>query len=420
MKSRIRAFTLIELLVVIAIIAILAAMLFPVFAKAREKARTSTCLSNQRQIAIALLMCAQDNGEAFPPDSEKRSWATYLKSYNEPTIYDCPSEDLKGNNDRPEYGFNIHLFDTALGDIKETAITLLLADLSVDRDGTYLASNPNSCIARNTADNNLCVAARHNTGAVCTLADGHVEYVPANADGSIGDAIRDKGWLLTGVDGKPWLMVKPLSNIDQAVVDLTPYGTEGFWNYDDLTFGFFKLAPQWMDASTLNVMPLLPGETAPSQNESWWQPKTSAPPWKIKANTNAVRGWAGGDMTIRGINQLGILACGKTEGRNAAGAEMRLLVKDDTVHTVTIGVAMHAESLSRNYTLAGYDSFAATTPRVTTTYKGYNPVAAGVTNTVLVGRMTFAGSSPEGGEVKIRFSTPNPGHVVGLTVVLFD
>ena len=57
------AFTLIELLVVIAIIALLAAILFPVFASAREKARSSTCLSNLRQIGVGLLTYAQDNDE---------------------------------------------------------------------------------------------------------------------------------------------------------------------------------------------------------------------------------------------------------------------------------------------------------------------------------------------------------------------
>lgn len=54
-----RGFTLIELLVVIAIIAILAAILFPVFAKAREKARQTTCSNNQRQLAVAILMATQ-------------------------------------------------------------------------------------------------------------------------------------------------------------------------------------------------------------------------------------------------------------------------------------------------------------------------------------------------------------------------
>jgi len=63
------AFTLIELLVVIAIIAILAAILFPVFAKAREKARQTSCLSNQRQIATAMLMYTNDHEEYLPDRS---------------------------------------------------------------------------------------------------------------------------------------------------------------------------------------------------------------------------------------------------------------------------------------------------------------------------------------------------------------
>jgi prepilin-type N-terminal cleavage/methylation domain-containing protein len=61
-----RAFTLIELLVVIAIIAILAAILFPVFAQARAKARQATCQSNLRQIGVAILAYAQDYDETLP------------------------------------------------------------------------------------------------------------------------------------------------------------------------------------------------------------------------------------------------------------------------------------------------------------------------------------------------------------------
>ena len=59
-------FTLIELLVVIAIIAILAAILFPVFAKAREKARQISCLSNEKQLGLGFLQYAQDNDELLP------------------------------------------------------------------------------------------------------------------------------------------------------------------------------------------------------------------------------------------------------------------------------------------------------------------------------------------------------------------
>src|SRR5437773_8936270 len=65
-RGRIPAFTLIELLVVIAIIAILAAILFPVFAQARAKARQAACLSNEKQIGTAIMMYAQDYDERLP------------------------------------------------------------------------------------------------------------------------------------------------------------------------------------------------------------------------------------------------------------------------------------------------------------------------------------------------------------------
>jgi len=66
MKRSTKGFTLIELLVVIAIIAILAAILFPVFAKAREKARQASCLSNLKQISLSMIMYSQDYDEALP------------------------------------------------------------------------------------------------------------------------------------------------------------------------------------------------------------------------------------------------------------------------------------------------------------------------------------------------------------------
>src|SRR6266511_1516430 len=65
-KSK-HAFTLIELLVVIAIIAILAAILFPVFARARESARKAACTSNVKQIGLAWMMYVQDYDEVYPP-----------------------------------------------------------------------------------------------------------------------------------------------------------------------------------------------------------------------------------------------------------------------------------------------------------------------------------------------------------------
>ena len=82
MKSR-SAFTLIELLVVIAIIAILAAILFPVFAQVREKARSIACLSNEKQIGLATMQYVQDNDEKFPIDwwDGTITWNTGIDPY---------------------------------------------------------------------------------------------------------------------------------------------------------------------------------------------------------------------------------------------------------------------------------------------------------------------------------------------------
>lgn len=124
-----RGFTLIELLVVIAIIAILAAILFPVFAKAREKARQSSCLSNVKQIALGILSYAQDYDEmlpfakmtltspiamhVYPGSLSVLQWPEAVYPYvKNAQIFRCPSRP----DDWIGYGYNYALgYDAGLG-----------------------------------------------------------------------------------------------------------------------------------------------------------------------------------------------------------------------------------------------------------------------------------------------------------------
>ena len=97
------AFTLIELLVVIAIIAILAAILFPVFARARENARKSSCMSNEKQIGIGIMQYLQDYDEKYPVQDEKVGYLwfnpvqPYIKSKQ---VFRCPSATDDAHNDK--------------------------------------------------------------------------------------------------------------------------------------------------------------------------------------------------------------------------------------------------------------------------------------------------------------------------------
>ncbi len=108
------AFTLIELLVVIAIIAILAAILFPVFAQAREKARQATCLSHEKQIGLGIHMYAQDYDETLPPSRFRwdytvppgytsrnhTPWSVIVMPYIKNVgVFGCPSNPYKSTKD---------------------------------------------------------------------------------------------------------------------------------------------------------------------------------------------------------------------------------------------------------------------------------------------------------------------------------
>ena len=125
-------FTLIELLIVIAIIALLAAILFPVFARAREQARKASCASNLRQVGMGILQYAQDNDECFPPGTQENvdansatrrgiGWAGQVFPYvKSAAVFACP-------NDRTpsacSYRFNINL--SRVGDYNPVLLSVL-------------------------------------------------------------------------------------------------------------------------------------------------------------------------------------------------------------------------------------------------------------------------------------------------------
>jgi len=180
-----RGFTLIELLVVIAIIAILAAILFPVFAKAREKARQASCMSNLKQWGIGALSYAQDYDEMCHPgyqyygpsgDTTYLAWfpwylMPYVKNYQ---LAECPSgswtvtygSNLPGYQPyRLSYNTNFYndgglvgMHRAPLARIEDAANTFWI----VDGGGGYT--------------HNGAVTKRHNDGFNAVLADGHAKW----------------------------------------------------------------------------------------------------------------------------------------------------------------------------------------------------------------------------------------------------
>ncbi len=229
-------FTLIELLVVIAIIAILAAILFPVFAKAREKARQTSCLSNLKQLSLAMLMYTQDYDETWPiGDYWDAGWVNewgwdYHLDYSTGAvdlgligpytkngqIQGCPSATGLNGYGRPctGYGYNVSyiggLFwpgflvrpSSGLAAMQKPSETMLLADSAI------WTNSPPGVIGNNFIEApgdflyiSPTVHFRHNGTANVAFADGHAKALTAKynisgndvtlADLSVDDSLYD-------------------------------------------------------------------------------------------------------------------------------------------------------------------------------------------------------------------------------------
>ena len=207
-----KGFTLIELLVVIAIIAILAAILFPVFARAREKARQSSCLSNVKQLTLAMLMYVQDYDENFPyddldyngsgaEDAGDGTWRGMIRPYcKNSQIFLCPSKKMAGtvfDGSWDDYGMTAGYamnvcqwtggaptppYGQALASVGDSASCILL----LESDGTHSIGQESN--TRGWLPG--AYGKRHNDGANYGFVDGHAKWLkPGDVDKVSGDSL---------------------------------------------------------------------------------------------------------------------------------------------------------------------------------------------------------------------------------------
>ncbi len=197
------AFTLIELLVVIAIIALLAAILFPVFARARENARKSSCSSQVKQLGLGIKQYMQDYDDTFPADGRAvasqplTGWAYTIQPYlKSEQLLQCPSdsatvvlgpttaklEDRAILPNFTDYAYNFNLGSGTLADaqVERQANVVMLGDASAGTASSaaaYSVSKPQGTIGPR----------RHLEGGNYIFADGHVKWLlPTKVlDGSV-------------------------------------------------------------------------------------------------------------------------------------------------------------------------------------------------------------------------------------------
>ena len=187
------AFTLIELLVVIAIIAILAAILFPVFARARENARRASCQSNLKQIALGIKQYIQDYDEKFPnqmvPGGNSANppvgWADtiqpYLKSLQ---IYQCPSDETPppSNPASPgTAGYTDYFINAALGNTGSASSPIYnnggISEAAVENSSlTILSADTTSRNAAGTSINSASTARFRCNGNAARGSNSSSEY----------------------------------------------------------------------------------------------------------------------------------------------------------------------------------------------------------------------------------------------------